>query len=281
MKKLPSNLLGGQVGDLSVFNYNIENILNRSKVVIDQYVLSFLIQGHKEINFGGSSIHVDNSKALLIAPGNYLMTEKGYGSDDYSSILIFFSKAKLSALLTKKAIPAVAHQKNDATAAYFVIEQDEFVKSFIDSLSLHFKMNRDLSSELMEVKFEEIMIYLLNKYGEVLVSFLWNTLQHNNSLIFRKTIEANKHNNLRLGELAFLCHMSLSTFKRHFTELYNQSPGTWFKQRRLERSQQLLKDGSAKPSDVYELSGYKNHAHFSTAYKAAFGKSPKYALLKD
>ncbi|WP_428331074.1 helix-turn-helix domain-containing protein [Mucilaginibacter sp.] len=274
MTKLPQNLFGEDAGDLSVYNYDIKDIMNRSKVTINQYVISFLIQGQKVINFADSAIQLDNTKALMIAQGNYLMTEKGYGSEDYKSILIFFSKAKLTNLLLKKELISPPIKGVDTQKAYFTIEQDDFVKAFINSLSVHFKLHQALSRELLEVKFEEIMIYLLDRYKETMLPFLLNTLQNDSDLSFKNTIEANRYTNLRTEELAFLCNMSLSTFKRHFVEVYGKTPGNWFKTKRLERSKQLLESGKMKPSELVNSSGYKNLSHFSTAYKAQFGKSP-------
>lgn len=278
MTKLPQNLFGEDAGDLSVYNYDIKDIMNRSKVTIDQYVISFLIQGQKDIYYADSAIHLDNSKALMIAQGNYLMTEKCHGSEDYKSILIFFSKEKLTNLLIKKELISLQAKDPNPLTAYFTIEQDEFVKAFIKSLSLYFTLHRALSRELLEVKFEEIMIYLLDKYKETMLPFLLNTLQNDSQLSFKNTIEANKYTNLRTEELAFLCNMSLSTFKRHFIEVFGKTPGNWFKTKRLERSKQLLLSGKTKPSELVNSSGYKNLSHFSTAYKAQFGKSPRQAI---
>ncbi|RFZ83083.1 AraC family transcriptional regulator [Mucilaginibacter terrenus] len=278
MTKLPQNLFGENAGDLSVYNYDIKDIMNRSKVTIDQYVISFLIQGQKDIYDAGSAIHLDNTKALMIAQGNYLMTEKCYGSENYKSILIFFSKAKLTNLLLKKELISPPVKGPNPPTPYFTVEQDDFVKAFINSLSVHFKLHRALSQELLEVKFEEIMIYLLDRYKDTMRPFLLNTLQNDSDLSFKNTIEANKYTNLRTEELAFLCNMSLSTFKRHFIEVFGKTPGNWFKTKRLERSKQLLASGKTKPSELANSSGYKNLSHFSTAYKAQFGKSPSQVI---
>jgi len=278
MDKLPHHLIGEEAGDLSIFNYDIVNIMNRSKVIIDQYVISFLISGQKDIYYAESAIHLDNTKALLIAEGNYLITEKCYGSEDYKSILIFFSKAKLTNLLLKKGLISQSAKRPKPLTAYFTIEQDDFVKAFINSLSVHFNLQKALSRELLEVKFEEIMIYLLDRYRETMLPFLLNTLQNHSDLSFKNVIEANKYTNLRTEELAFLCNMSLSTFKRHFADIFGTTPGYWFKSKRLERSKQLLESGEMKPSELVNSSGYKNLSHFSTAYKAQFGKSPSQAI---
>jgi transcriptional regulator GlxA family with amidase domain len=49
-------------------------------------------------------------------------------------------------------------------------------------------------------------------------------------------IESNVHSNLKLEEIAFLCNMSLSTFKRHFIVEYNEAPGKWLQDKRLQRA---------------------------------------------
>jgi len=250
--------------------------MDRGKVVLQQFVISFLLQGTKEVNFAGSSARVNNTKALVIAQGNCLVTEKSQGSEDYKTILFFFSKQRLADFLLKKGFTASQNNRVIATPPYFIIEQDEFIKIFISSLQLHFTaFNNNLSKQLLEVKFEEIMVYLIGRHGNGFIAFLLNSLKPHPGLTFKNTIEANKYTNLGIGELAFLCNMSISTFKRHFAEEFNDTPGNWFKEKRLERAKNLLQAGGANPSEVFTGSGYKNLSHFSNAYKARFGKSPR------
>lgn len=274
MEKLPGLLVGGDAGDLSVFNSDIKNIMNRSRVTIDQYVLSFVIQGQKDIYNADFSAKIDNTKLLLIAEGNYLITEKCSGSDDFKSILLFFSKAKLTALLLKKQQFSQPVSREHPHVGYLTMEQDDFVKVFINSLAVNFNLEQSLSRDLLEVKFEEIMTYLLYKHKEYLLPFLLGTLQPDRISSFKNIIEINKYTNLSTRELAFLCNMSISTFKRHFAESFGETPGNWFKIKRLERAKQLLESGNIKPSELVDLAGYKNLSHFSAAYKAQFGENP-------
>ena len=88
-------------------------------------------------------------------------------------------------------------------------------------------------------------------------------------------MESNVYSNLRLEEIAFLCNMSLSTFKRHFTSEYNEAPGKWLKDKRLQKAKELLQEGQLKASDIYLEIGYNNLSNFSIAFKNKFGISPK------
>jgi len=82
------------------------------------------------------------------------------------------------------------------------------------------------------------------------------------------------HSNLKLEEIAFLCNMSLSTFKRNFTAEYKVSPGKWLQDKKLQRAKDLLESGHLKSSDIYLEVGYNNLSNFSIAFKNKFGVSP-------
>lgn len=68
--------------------------------------------------------------------------------------------------------------------------------------------------------------------------------------------------------------MSLSTFKRHFIKEYNESPGKWFRDKRLLKAKELLANKNNTPSDVYLDLGYNNLSNFSSAFKSKFGINP-------
>ncbi|MDN6311089.1 MAG: AraC family transcriptional regulator, partial [Psychroflexus sp.] len=92
---------------------------------------------------------------------------------------------------------------------------------------------------------------------------------------FKKIIESKIHSNLKLEEIAFLCNMSLSTFKRNFITEYKTSPGKWFHDKRLQKAKRLLEDGGCKPAELYLEFGYNNLSNFSIAFKNKFGISPR------
>jgi AraC-like DNA-binding protein len=87
-------------------------------------------------------------------------------------------------------------------------------------------------------------------------------------------MEANFCYNLALEEFARLSHRSLSTFKRDFRKHYNQSPGKWLLQKRLEYSAVLLKNPALNVSQVALDCGFEDLSHFSRAFKEKFGRSP-------
>jgi AraC-like DNA-binding protein len=162
----------------------------------------------------------------------------------------------------------------------FVIENDEFIHSFVTSISSVLKLKSEAALPLLSIKFEEIMLYLSHKYGNAFVSYIQSLASAERNSSFRKIVEANTYSNLSVPEIAFLANMSLSTFKRHFANEYHENPGKWFQQKRLLQAKKLLDKGEKKPSELFAEFGYNNLSNFSTAFKNEFGYSPKFGGLK-
>ncbi|MBE0393170.1 AraC family transcriptional regulator [Flavobacterium sp. PL002] len=255
---------------LLVYDFKMTSDVVKSKVNLSMNMFSFLQVGKKQVHFGDTSIAVNSQQSLLLKKGNWLWTELLDTEAIYYCKLFFFSEEKLTEFLKK-------HTKNTQPysneVAYFVIENDDYIGSFLNSLSILHLDNSAYSANLLEIKFEEIMLYLLAKYKGVFEDFL-HSLISNEVSPFKNVIESNVYSNLKLEEIAFLCNMSLSTFKRHFTLEYKEAPGKWLQDKRLQRAKDLLQEGVLKPSDIYLDAGYNNLSNFSIAFKNKFGISP-------
>ena len=127
----------------------------------------------------------------------------------------------------------------------------------------------------MELKFEEIMLYLADKYGQSFLGYLHSLLINERELSFKVVVEKNMFTNLNIEEIAFLCNMSVSTFKRKFISIYQESPGKWFQQKRLNKAKEILINIEAIPSENFMDFGYDSLSNFSAAFKNEFGYSPK------
>nr|WP_251372421.1 AraC family transcriptional regulator [Rheinheimera oceanensis] len=81
--------------------------------------------------------------------------------------------------------------------------------------------------------------------------------------------------NVSASQFAFLTGRSLSTFKRDFKTVFNDTPGNWIRKKRLEEAYFLMSTKGEKPSDIYLDLGFENLSHFSFAFKKMFGVNPK------
>lgn len=271
MQPLPTALFGDATGPVNVYRYFGDHPLSRVKVSLQQHVLSFIITGRKEVDFAQQHIHASDRNALLMKQSNCIMTERALCHHPYQSLLLFFSNEQLQNFLLRHQIRL---QPNNREANYFKIEKDAFIEAFIDSLQLLTNMKTEALPVILQSKLDEILLYLIQKYGTTFEQLLGAFAQSERTLSIRSVVEANKFNKLTLNDMAFLCNMSVSTFKRHFIAIYKQSPGRWLKQQKLQRAREILRMGDKSPSELHQLFGYENLSNFSSAFKKEFGVSP-------
>ncbi|PCI31054.1 MAG: AraC family transcriptional regulator, partial [Flavobacteriaceae bacterium] len=257
--------------DLFVYDFRMTNDVVKSKVNLSMNMFSFLQEGKKQVHFADASVMVHKEQSLLIKKGNWLWTELLDQENIYYCKLFFFSENMLLEFLEKYELKSKASQRMDP---FFIIENDGYISDYLNAISRLNHFNTASKNRLLSVKFEEILLYLIAKYGENFESYLHSLIATKVSS-FKKIVESNVYSNLKLEEVAFLCNMSLSTFKRHFIKEYGVNPGKWIQDKRLDYAKNMMKDKGLAASEVYFEGGYTNLSNFSNAFKTKFGFSPR------
>lgn len=122
------------------------------------------------------------------------------------------------------------------------------------------------------------------KYLYAVIEQILKVSQHNYSAsdkekMLQPAMEAIKtgftRNDLSIRELAALCHISETYFRRLFTNIYSLSPKDYMIQRRMEYAKDLLSCENFSVGEVAELCGYSEPCHFSREFHKHVGCSPK------
>ena len=268
---LPDNLFDKAERSIQLYDYNIVNTCVKNKIVLTKNVLSFLVEGTKQLITHNTTTLINNQQFLLIKSGHCLMSENIAPSNSYRSMLLFFSDEAVLDFLKKYNINSAAE---GATVPYHICNYDAYIHQFVASLKQIYQNVDYLDTPLLQVKFEEIMIYLIQKKGRAFLEhFLCVESDHVKH--FKRVVESNTLNNLNLQELSFLCNMSLSTFKREFEKQYKESPKKWFVDKRLEHAAFLLITQYKRPIDIYGDIGFESLSSFTQSFKQKFGETPK------
>ena len=270
---LPNDLPIDSSDSIQVYDYKTPQDIQKIKIQLSKNTISFLKTGNKEVIGEGKRVKIDHQHFLLMDSGNCLMTEKvSQANNVYQSVLLFFSDETAIDFLEK-------HQLYDAVSdrekkSFYTFSYDSFILQFVKSLESIVLLPRAARQPLLKTKFEEIMLYLTYQNG---ASFLNAIVRNKDDKASRlmTIVDNNKLNRLSLEELAFLCSMSISTFKREFFKQYQTTPMKWFNEQRLNHIALLLKTRHKRPIDLYEEAGYENFSNFVQAFKKQFGLTPK------
>lgn len=157
------------------------------------------------------------------------------------------------------------------------LSRQEVIPAFIRSLSPYQDAAGKLTTGFAEVKYEELLLILLQQQPEladILFDYglpgkidLEGFMQHNFTF------------NVNLARFALLTGRSLSAFKRDFYAIFHETPARWLMQKRLQEAYFLLAQKHQKPSDIYFELGFQDLSHFSFAFKNRFGLAPSQLVL--
>ncbi|MCF0049064.1 AraC family transcriptional regulator [Dyadobacter sp. LJ53] len=265
-----------------IIRYNSDLTTTNSKITLDQNLFSFLLEGNKSVQYAGKKITINPNQFFLLSAGNCLMSEKTSAPNGkYRSVLFFFDNELLTDFFTRHSIPTRHSISEPSGEPFLVFEKDAFLTNFVDSLELILSSVPSLSQELQRVKLEELLIYLSGCYPELLRRLHDNGYYSERDVLIRQVVTANMYNVVTVEELAFLCYMTLSTFKRHFANLYGTSPRKWFQEKRMQKAAEMLKNSNLDLSEIHLELGYENLSSFIQSFKQVHGTTPKQYRLNS
>jgi AraC-like DNA-binding protein len=242
----------------------------RNKIILSQNLICILLHGTKEIFGSHQSLKIDNKEILLFRSGSTIMWESTAENNRLESLLIFFSNGILKDFCNKYQLNLSGTKPNPSPVLN--LKKDEFMLNFERSLVLLADKQYAL---LHKVKLQELLLYLVvqNKSGDF-GSFVYHALGDSHQQKFREVVMLNANNGLTVDELAFLCNMSISTFKRHFMKTFQCPPKKYLTDKKMEKARQLLLE-DRRPTDIFPDLRYQSLASFSSEFKKYFGISPK------
>jgi AraC-like DNA-binding protein len=273
---LPDDLLDDSAArpdEVIIRYYNSDRDSIKNRIVLNQNMINLLISGKKTIIYPDATAVVNAGELVVLSTGNVLASELLAGTDRFTSVLFYFSNEVFNRFLIKYEHLLKQNTPKADKQPFLIFRQDSFIKHFIASLETILGNGGNLPAEIRLLRIEELLLYLFQSDPERFhaIEILTRDKQQ---LQIRKVVESQVGQPTTVDDLAFLCHMSASTFKRKFSEIYQTSPQKWLLARRLELAADLLKSFDESPSGIYMKVGYQNHSSFSEAFRNHFGSTP-------
>ena len=194
--------------------------------------------------------------------------KKTLGGKPFTTINIFLDQETLKKYSLEHNVKATGIYTGEPNV---MLENDEFMKGYFNSLMPYFAQPEKLTPTLEYVKTIEAIELLLR--NPELKNFLFDFSEPH-----KIDLEAymNRHfsYNIPLAQFAKLTGRSLSTFKRDFVRIFSTTPEKWLQKQRLEQAHFLITQKNKRPSEIYLELGFETLSHFSFAFKKQFGITP-------
>ncbi|QDW27892.1 helix-turn-helix transcriptional regulator [Pedobacter sp. KBS0701] len=273
---LPDDILNGSTmgaDEVVIRCYTSGQDSVKNRIVLTQNMINLLVSGTKTVVYPDATAVVNAGELVVLSAGNVLTSELLTGGQQFNSILFYFSNELFNKFLIKYDHLLQSVIPLSGKKSFLTFKQDNFIKQFIVSMQALMATESELPAAVRSIKLEELLLYLLHFDPERFRAIQILT-KDREQLQIKKVVESHVGQLITVDELAFLCHMSTSTFKRRFSEIYHTTPQKWLLNRKLEMAAELLRSGGESPSGVYLKVGYQNHSSFSEAFRNHFGYTP-------
>jgi AraC-like DNA-binding protein len=281
-KSAPSSNNPPPTPAISLLRYRTQTPTSRARVLLPQHMFTFLLAGEKTVHFAGAQVTIQPQQFVLLAAGNCLMSEKvATPHADYHSLLLLFNPQLLADFCHRHAAWLDKPARLATSQPFLRFAQDAFLTTFVQSLDCLLTGAIAPPRELQVVKLEELLLYVALQHPGQFQQLRSLGQEANEEVLVRQAVTAHIDSPVAVEELAFLCHMSLSTFKRRFTQLYGTSPRQWLLARRMEKAAKLLRQPGRTVSELSDEFGYEHLSSFSQSFKQVYGVTPKQYQLAE
>jgi AraC-like DNA-binding protein len=164
------------------------------------------------------------------------------------------------------------YEQNPVDFTATMVETTDYLEGYFHSMLTYFRGIDRPPDHILVLKLKELLVNLIN--SDPLLTAYFNNLADSDKPSLQQVMENNYCFKLRLEDYADLCHRSLSTFKRDFQQIYQETPGKWIMKRRVERAANMLVNSSQSITEVAFETGFEDLSHFSRVFKQITGKNP-------
>ena len=272
------NLYGKKLFERAQFTapYRSQNDLS------DQACYLHVVEGGHNQYSGTKLIEANQDRGIFMKCGNFIfepVVERN--SSPTKLIAIHFFPEILEKIFKDNPPKFLFTGKSDVKEDMVSVDSDEIISQYMKSVSLLFDHPQLAEESILELKLKEIILLLSKVHSNGVRQILMN-LFNPTTVVFKDVIEAHLYSILSIEELASLTNNSLTTFKRKFKEVYQTSPASYIKNKRLEKASKLLKITDLSISDISFECAFNDLAHFSNSFKAKFNLTPsEYRLAQN
>ena len=219
------------------------------------------------------NVQVNSQEAVLLKCGNHFLEILKETEDEEVEAMIVHLYPEILKKLYAKELPK-SIEKNHCNEQSEVVVSKEVISRFIESLEFYFQNPVLINDDLLELKVKELILLLIQSKNVCSIQELISDLYSTRSVQVKKVIELHRYSNLGLDELAKLCNLSLSSFKREFKKEFNDTPNNYITNQKLKRAKELLSITEMPVSEIAYGVGFNDPLYFTRIFKKKTGNSP-------
>ncbi|WP_374442145.1 helix-turn-helix transcriptional regulator [Epilithonimonas sp.] len=236
----------------------------------------YMLQNDLQYTIDNKVENIPAQESILLNCRNIGNTMVKVGEKSSNEILLIHFHPEILKKVYDRELPAILQNpKNTITRKTSEhISNDFLINKYIEGLLFYFENPALVNDEILILKLKEIIILLSQTKNAEAIQVILSQLFSPVVYTFKQVIEANIFSPITMETLADYCNLSLSSFKREFAKLYNDTPANYIKTKRLEKARELLLKTNNRITDIAFESGFNDLANFTKSFHDKYQVSP-------
>lgn len=239
----------------------------------DKGCFIYFKNGNTKLLSSEHNTEIKGKEAVLLKCGsNFLEILQNNTNEELETIVIHLFPELLKEIY-KNEIPTAIVKRTESEQS-LKISSNDLITKFIDSLEFYFDNPSLVNNDLLELKVKELLLLLIQTNYIDSVQELITDLYSVKTIKLNEVVTLHTFSNLSVNEMAKLCNMSLSSFKRAFKTFFNDSPNNYLNTKKIEKAKELLQISELNISDIAYETGFNDPQYFTRLFKKRIGLSP-------
>lgn len=262
--------------DRSLFTWvTLETPMEQSVPLPSEACFAYIMEGDNHALSVKPEIKAEAGQIILSLCGNtvgQMLSEQEKGQ--VSTVVVHFH-AKILKQAYQDAPPAFWKELEAPVVQYIVqLAASELVKKYFESLIYLFEYREAVSEEILILKLKELIALLMKTDNSPQILQIMRSLFSKRTFSFKEVVDAHICTPATVENLAMLTNHSLSSFKREFKRIYDDTPASYIMDKRAEKVASLLSASDESISHIGYDCGFTSPAHLSRVFKNKYGVTP-------
>lgn len=232
----------------------------------------FFNSGSTKINAPYERKVLNKGDAVLLRCGTYFTELLPTLEQEVYDILVFHLPREIIRQVYSEHFP-VSSKSNRETFIHQV-DASQILHEFIKGLQVYFDNPALVTEQLLRLKIQELIHLLLKTRNIDTLNELFSDAFSPVEVSMKQVVYSHIFTDCSVSDLAMLCNMSPSTFKRQFSKVFNDTPSNFLKNKRLEKAKELLQHNHLSIGEIAFETCFYDTAHFTRSFRKKFGYSP-------
>ncbi len=258
-----------------VFGRRLTPYFNRAPMEYqaDEACFMFLNKGELSLRAQNEKVRLNKENAVLAKCLNYFYEtdkEQRNSSENLDLILVKIHPSIIEEIFEFDLIDS--NYQTDYNVKPILV--DKLRENFRESISILLDNPELVDENIVKHKLKEFILILSKSQNAPSHLDFLSALFRPIDVEFKTIVKSNIYADLALEEMAFLCHLSLSSFNRKFREVYKENPKKHLVRKKVEKASELLKHTNSRISDIAFDVGFDSLATFNRNFAKLNGKPP-------